>query len=54
MFADASRASYFMFGAGGHMTWIDPENEMVVVARWLDTAHNKGFVSRVMQAFRRM
>ena len=50
MFADASRSSYFMFGAGGHMAWIDPENGMVVVVRWLDTAHNKGFVTRVLQA----
>ena len=47
MFADASRASYFMFGAGGHMVWIDPENDMVIVVRWLDNAHNTGFVSRV-------
>jgi len=50
MFDDASRASYFMFGAGGHMTWIDPDNDMVVVVRWLDSAHNKGFVTRMMQA----
>ena len=48
MFADASRASYFMFGAGGHMTWIDPENEAVVVARWLDGAHTAGFVRLIV------
>ena len=50
LFADASRASWFMFGAGGHMVWIDPGNEAVVVARWLDGAHSAGFVSRVAQA----
>jgi CubicO group peptidase (beta-lactamase class C family) len=47
---DASRASYFMSGAGGNMVWIDPENEMVVASRWLDGAHSKEFVRRVMQA----
>jgi CubicO group peptidase (beta-lactamase class C family) len=52
LFADASRASWFMFGAGGHMTWIDPDNEAVVVARWLDGAHSAGFVRRVAQALR--
>ena len=52
MYPDASRASYFMFGAGGHMTWIDPENASVVVARWLDGAHSKEFVSLVTQALR--
>lgn len=49
LFADASRASFFMLGAGGHMVWIDPENEAVVVARWLDGAHSAGFVRRVAQ-----
>jgi CubicO group peptidase (beta-lactamase class C family) len=50
MFADASRASWFMFGAGGNTVWIDPESEAVVVWRWLDGAHSAGFVSRVAEA----
>ena len=50
MFADASRASWFMFGAGGNTVWIDPEKEAVVVWRWLDGAHSAGFVSRVAGA----
>jgi CubicO group peptidase (beta-lactamase class C family) len=50
MFADASRASWFMFGAGGNTVWIDPESEAVVVWRWLDSAHAAGFVSRVAGA----
>ena len=53
LFADASRASFFMFGAGGHTVWIDPDNEAVVVARWLDGAHSGGFVSRVAQVLER-
>ena len=53
LFADASRSSWFMFGAGGHMVWIDPENAAVVVARWLDGAHSAGFARRVAQAFSR-
>jgi CubicO group peptidase (beta-lactamase class C family) len=50
LFADASRASWFLFGAGGHWTWIDPDSRAVVVARWLDGAHVKGFVSRIAKA----
>ena len=50
MFTDASRASWFMFGAGGNAVWIDPDNEMVVVWRWLDGAHSEEFVSRVARA----
>ena len=53
MFARASRESAFMFGAGGHVVWIDPANEAVVVARWLDPAHNAGFVDRVLEALKR-
>ena len=54
MFPDASRASWFMFGAGGNTVWIDPENDAVVVARWLDGAHLAGFVSRVVSSLRRL
>jgi CubicO group peptidase (beta-lactamase class C family) len=50
MFADASRTSWFMFGAGGNAVWIDPENDAVVVWRWLDGAHAPGFVRRLAQA----
>ena len=53
MFADASRASWFMIGAGGHMVWIDPDHEAVVVARWLDGAHAAGFVSLVARVLER-
>ena len=37
-------------GAGGQYVWIDPDNEGVVVARWLDGAHSQGFVGRVAEA----
>jgi len=50
LFADASRESWFMIGAGGHYVWIDPAHEAVVVVRWLDPARAPGFVSRVARA----
>ena len=50
MFADASRESWFMVGAGGHYVWIDPTHEAVVVARWLDGAHSKNFVRAVARS----
>jgi CubicO group peptidase (beta-lactamase class C family) len=50
LFADASRTSWFMFGAGGNYVWIDPEHDMVAVGRWIDGAHMNGFVSRIAQA----
>ncbi|NML44959.1 serine hydrolase [Ramlibacter sp. G-1-2-2] len=50
LFADASRESWFMVGAGGHYVWIDPAHDAVVVVRWLDPARAPGFVSRVARA----
>ena len=47
MFADASRESWFMVGAGGHYVWLDPKHRAVVVVRWLDPARSPGFVTRV-------
>lgn len=49
-FADASRESWFMVGAGGHYVWIDPAHNAVIVARWLDPAWSPGFVTRISKA----
>jgi len=46
LFADASRESWFMIGAGGHYVWIDPAHEAVVAVRWIDPARAPGFVAR--------
>ena len=50
MFPEASRASWFMVGAGGHLSWVDPQHRAVAVVRWLDPAHTAGFVARVARA----
>jgi CubicO group peptidase (beta-lactamase class C family) len=52
MFADASRESWFMVGAGGHYIWMDPVHRAVVVVRWLDPARSPGFVTRVERVLR--
>lgn len=49
-FAGASRQAVFLQGAGGHMTWVDPELDAVVVARWLDPAHTAAFIRAVAAA----
>jgi CubicO group peptidase (beta-lactamase class C family) len=50
LFADASRESWFMVGAGGNYVWMDPRHVAVVVVRWIDPARAPGFVSRVARA----
>ncbi|MDP3615427.1 MAG: serine hydrolase, partial [Rubrivivax sp.] len=49
-FPGASAASSFMLGAGGHVTWLDPEHDAVVVVRWLDAAATEGFMRRASAA----
>jgi CubicO group peptidase (beta-lactamase class C family) len=48
----APASSYFASGAGGNLTWIDPENDIVAVLRWIDPAARDGFVRLVMTAIR--
>ena len=36
--------SYYARGAGGNLTWIDPENDLVAVLRWTDPAAMDGFM----------
>jgi CubicO group peptidase (beta-lactamase class C family) len=49
-FPGASARSLMMVGAGGHLTWVEPEHDAVVVVRWLDPAQTDGFVRRVTAA----
>lgn len=48
----ASEPSACFIGAGGNVTWMDPEHGLVAVARWLDPAQLDGFMSRVTEAIR--
>jgi len=49
-FPGASRQSCFMFGAGGHYVWVEPERDAVVVVRWLDPAHSSDFIELAARA----
>jgi CubicO group peptidase (beta-lactamase class C family) len=49
-FPGASAGSAFMVGAGGHLVWVEPAHDAVVVARWLDPAHTTGFIQRAARA----
>ena len=48
----AARRSLFASGAGGHVTWIDPERDLASVTRWLDPKAFAGCAARVMAAVR--
>ena len=49
-YASATEASVFASGAGGNITWIDPQNEIVAVMRWIDPTSVDGFIRAVMAA----
>jgi CubicO group peptidase (beta-lactamase class C family) len=49
-FAAASERSYFAFGWGSHIVWIDPDKDLVTVLRWVDRKRAGGFVDRLLGA----
>jgi CubicO group peptidase (beta-lactamase class C family) len=49
-FAAASERSYFALGWGSHIVWIDPDNDLVTVLRWIDRKQAAGFVERLLGA----
>ncbi len=53
LYPSASAASYCASGAGGNLTWIDPDNDLVAVLRWIDPAARDGFMRLVMTAIGR-
>ena len=46
----ASTQAYCMVGAGGHLVWMEPAHEAVVVVRWMDPAHTAGFMQLISDA----
>ncbi len=44
----ASRSSFFAKGVGSNIIWIDPENNMVTVTRWIDKESFPGFAENVV------
>lgn len=46
----ASRSSFFGVGVGTNLVWVDPENDMVVVVRWIDGEAVNSFAERVLAA----
>jgi len=52
-YRNASEHSYFASGAGGNITWVDPENDLTAVMRWIDPAAVDGFIGRVIRALER-
>jgi len=52
-FPSAPASSYLARGAGSSLIWIDPDHDLVVVARWIDKASIDGFLARVLAAVER-
>jgi CubicO group peptidase (beta-lactamase class C family) len=50
MYPSASERSIFAMGLGTNLVWLDPEHDLVVVARWIDRDHVDGLIGRVMRA----
>jgi len=48
----APASSFFASGAGGNLTWIDPEHDIVAVMRWMNPAAQDDFIGKVLAALR--
>jgi CubicO group peptidase (beta-lactamase class C family) len=47
----APLSSYYHLGNGVNMVYVDPDHDLVIVARWLDNKALDGLVKRVLGAF---
>jgi CubicO group peptidase (beta-lactamase class C family) len=46
----APSSAFFHLGAGTNMIYVDPENDLVIVARWIEREAMDGLVKRVINA----
>jgi CubicO group peptidase (beta-lactamase class C family) len=49
-YRSAPTSSFFASGAGGNITWVDPEHDVVAVMRWLDPTAVDTFIRLIIQA----
>ena len=49
-YKSAPENSFFASGAGGNLTFVSPDHELVAVMRWLDPAATDTFIRLIMQA----
>jgi CubicO group peptidase (beta-lactamase class C family) len=49
-YASAPERSFFASGAGGNLTWVDPDHDLVAVLRWTDPSAIDTFARLIMQA----
>jgi CubicO group peptidase (beta-lactamase class C family) len=43
-------SSYAALGAGNHILWIDPDHDLVLVARWIEQEHITGLLAKFVAA----
>jgi predicted chitinase len=46
----APATAFFHLGAGTNMVYVDQENDVVVVARWINGSAMDGVIQRVLEA----
>jgi CubicO group peptidase (beta-lactamase class C family) len=52
LYPSAPPTSFFALGAGQNTIWIDPDLDLLVVARWMDKEAVDGLLAKVMAALR--
>ena len=50
LIASAPESSFAHLGAGTNMVYCDPENDLIIVARWIDRSAMSDFVGKVLSA----
>ena len=50
VFPSVPASSFFGVGAGSSFTWIEPERKLVVIVRWLDSAHADALFGKILAA----
>jgi len=50
LFTSASGSTFFAMGVGTQLLYVDPENDMVIVLRWIKKESIAGFVEKVLSS----
>jgi CubicO group peptidase (beta-lactamase class C family) len=50
LYASAPAQAFAHIGAGSNIVYVDPENDLIIVARWIEGNAMNGLIEKVLRA----
>ena len=53
LYPSAPATAFTHIGAGANIIYVDPENDLIIVARWIESSAADGIIKRVLASLQK-